>query len=95
MNSLLNTRCRQHRISPLFVSREKTLYKNAGQVGFEACYCYVYSSRLYKDITRVTAKEKSFLWTEELDNHLFKVECMWALVNLILNIIKGRLQFSL
>ena len=27
----------QHRISPLFVSREKTLsYKNAGQVGFAA-----------------------------------------------------------
>ena len=33
----LNTRRRQHCISPLFVSRENTLsYKNAGQVGFAA-----------------------------------------------------------
>jgi len=33
----LNTRCRQHRISPLFVSWEKTLsYKNTGPVGFAA-----------------------------------------------------------
>ena len=30
------TECRQHRISALFVSWEKTSYKNAGQVGFTA-----------------------------------------------------------
>ena len=32
-----NTRCQQNRISPLFVSWEKTLsYKNTGPVGFAA-----------------------------------------------------------